>query len=314
MITVIKPEKFGCKFSVSTLETTSETTFYLCELIDINYDGQSGFNLSAHEQDDNVNHLKVSKSKIIELPNLIFRKYKRMKIFQGSNVQLKTLTALSFNGAAKLEKVALENNKLESIPNYVFIHLKLLKVLDLSNNKIKTISDNAFKSLHNLKTLSLANNNLMTINGTAFEHLISLKWLHLNSNKISSLNSESFSNKNKKLFGVFLENNEIKKISRFSFDFLKSLRYLTLSGNDCINRDFKENVIAENVSIKYELNECFKAYKNDTPPECSSDCRENELNRLINIVERAENCTNQVANYTSSLLFFNNLIENEKKT
>ena len=222
------------------------------------------FDISLEEDlEDFVTKIKFKWSTIFKIPNLVFQKFENLQVFDGSSAGLHNITMLSFNGAGNLKTILLHNNHLSAINNNCFIHSKNLKYLDLSNNKITKIQAHAFNSLNNLEVLSLSNNNIKTLDSEILSHLTNLQWIWLDRNHFSIISSTLFPRTNVKLHGIYLNSNEIVKISPLAFNNLPKLRFLMLSGNPCINRNFKNHVIQENASIKVEMKTCLKEYQED---------------------------------------------------
>lgn len=211
--------------------------------------------------DDHVSQVVFKSSKLSSVPNNIFHKFKNLQIFDASDVQLRSVNALTFNNAANLLSIFLQKNRLSIVNNFCFIHSKKLKVLDLSDNEITKVQENAFNSLHNLEKLSLSNNYIKTLHDATFHSLVAVQWIWLDRNKLNLICSDLFSQANAKLYGIYLNNNEINEISPYVFDNLGGLRFLMLDGNKCINQNFKSFVIQDNSAIKLELRDCFKNYR-----------------------------------------------------
>jgi Leucine-rich repeat (LRR) protein len=59
-----------------------------------------------------------------------------------------------------LVTLLVSNNRVQTLTNDIFVHLKSLKLLDFSANRLIKIENAAFSGLVNLQTLFLNNNNL----------------------------------------------------------------------------------------------------------------------------------------------------------
>lgn len=285
-VSTLNAKDAECNFKKITLETKSET-HVTCEFNNVKYDGRDNFNIIANHSvlqnisginpddeyvdedriDDFVTQINFKSSKVSSIPNMIFRKFSQLQVFDGSRVELHNINSLSLNGAENLQMIFLYSNRLTTVNDYCFVHSKNLKILDLSTNKISQIQAFAFNSLNNLEELSLSNNQIKSIEDATFQPLTQLKWIWLDRNQISVVSSDLFSKTNENLFGVYLNNNDISRISPYVFDHLKQLRFLMLIGNKCINRDFKHFVVQENASIKMEMRECFLEYQKIHRPE-----------------------------------------------
>lgn len=257
------------------------------------------FDPNKDEPADNfVTQIKFKTSKISTIPNLIFKVFKHLQILDASNVEMKNINSLSFNGAGSLSMLFLHTNQLTLLNSFCFVHTKNLKILDLSNNKITTVDSSAFKALKKLETLSLSNNKISSIDDGTFEPLVSLKWIWLDRNYLTKISPNMLSKANQNLTGIYLNNNAITMISPYIFDRLTSLRYLMLAGNPCINLDFKNHVIEDNAGVKYELRHCHKTYR----IVVKSDEMKYNISHLFRAAEKAnEMCANETLNVLETL-------------
>lgn len=283
----ISAKNFDCNFQKVFVERRNETLL-TCELKSVRYDEKSRqdfvittnyseiekiMNVSRSSEedysdeetekslDDLVTQVKFKWSNFPSIPNQIFSKFKELIIFDGSGVDLKNLNSLSFNGAGNLEMIFLKNNQLTSLNAYCFVHSKNLTVLDLSKNKISKIQPLAFIALGKLETLILSNNNIKTVEDSTFQSLTSLKLIGLDNNRLSFVSSDLFVAMGESLEEINLNNNKIEMISPYAFNLLKQLKFMKLSGNRCVNKNFLNHNIQENTSIKFELRQCHKEYR-----------------------------------------------------
>lgn len=255
---------------------------------------------TSEDDFDQVLQVKFKSSNIAVVPNEIFHKFQSLQIFDASHSNVKNLNTLTFNNAAHLHSIFLQNNQLTSIGSYVFVHTKQLEVLDLANNKISHIEQLAFNSLTNLKRLSLSNNRIKSIEEYTFRPLKSLKWIWLENNEITMISSETFTAENHELHGILAKNNAIESISPFVLDNLASLRFLDLSGNKCSGQTFKNHAIKDNASIKFELRGC---HENHRKLKLSSDRKHGMYFKVNSVVTSFEQCAADVANITASIDF-----------
>ena len=277
-----------------------------CEIHRTNFQGREDFIISVDETRINdlayknseeelhnsvdplslVTVFKFESSKISTIPNQIFRKLMWLQNFIASGVQMHNINSLSFNNAANLLTIMLNDNRITTINSYTFVHTKKLKILDLSNNEISYIHESAFNSLKNLERLGLSYNNLKSLDDATFNPLQSIEWIWLDHNRLTMLQSNLFEEDNKMLVGVDISNNEIISISPYIFDNLDKLLFLDLSRNNCIDKNFKNHGIQDNTSIKFELHHCHRAYRNDIPDEPMR----NYTRRLEETVKSADSC------------------------
>lgn len=239
------------------------------------------------DPNDLVQQVKFKWSKLPQIANQIFRKFKNLIIFDGSNIKLRNLNSLSFNSAGNLEMIFLQNNQLTSLNAYCFVHSKNLTLLNLSNNKIYNIQGLAFAALNMLETLTLSNNNLKSIEDTTFQPLTSLKWIGLDNNRLTIISSDIFVGMKNTLKGIYLNNNKIEMISPYAFEQLNQHRFLTLSSNQCVNEDFLNHVIHDNSAIKFELRGCYNEYRKH---DFSEDDKYSPKISLDNFDDANKNC------------------------
>lgn len=249
--------------------SSSETTGGLVDLVvttnlpvkSENIAKDSSSSETADDLDYLVTQVKFKWSKLPRIPSKIFSKFKKLIIFDGSGIGLRHLDSMSFQGSGSLEMIFLQNNELTSLNAYCFVHSTSLTVLNLSNNKITNVQGSAFTALSKLETLTLSNNNIKLIEDSTFNSLSALKWIGLDNNLLSVVSSDLFVSTKETLKGIYLNKNKIAMISPYAFDSLNKLRFLTLSGNQCVDKDFLNHIIQENTAIKFELRQCHKEYR-----------------------------------------------------
>ena len=92
-----------------------------------------------------------------------------------------------------LESLDLSHNKLETIPENVFMGFNKLQTLDLSSNMISLLNDNSFYGLDQLSTLDLSSNSISSLPENVFRGLHNLLMLNLSSCGIESIGNNTFS-------------------------------------------------------------------------------------------------------------------------
>ncbi|XP_069072874.1 leucine-rich repeat and immunoglobulin-like domain-containing nogo receptor-interacting protein 1 [Pleurodeles waltl] len=121
----------------------------------------------------------------------------------------------------------LSNNRIKSLTQGLFSHLKALQELDLSMNIISKIEPGTFRYLQNLMILRLKNNQLKLVPAGVFSGLPNLTFLDISDNDIVILLDHSF----KDLFNLRnLEagDNQLVFVSHLAFGSLHNLQQLTL--------------------------------------------------------------------------------------
>ncbi|XP_073991678.1 follicle-stimulating hormone receptor-like isoform X3 [Rhodnius prolixus] len=147
-----------------------------------------------------------------------------------------TLTNLSFNNL-KLTLLNLANNSLVNLPAGVFKTQSFLKKIILDGNQLKIIPEELFFGLHDLEWLFLHNNQLKELNLKSW-FMNNLTWLDLTGNKLK-LSDEYFPKTLPSLSLLYLDRNEIEKITDKTFSNLDSVRDLKLNNNQLIGLDIR---------------------------------------------------------------------------
>ncbi|XP_072911576.1 nephrocan-like [Hemitrygon akajei] len=170
------------------------------------------------------------------------------KLHLGHN-NIKQLRASDFGGLNGIEELALSSCGMEATEAYTFSTLTNLRTLELWKNKLKHVPS---KLPSNVEVLKLGNNRIQALCEADFEGLAKLKVLDLQNNKISIIHSSVLSsavslenlildsNRLELLSGplrlaylkrLSMQNNRLSSLPLNFFNFLPSLRFLSLSGN-----------------------------------------------------------------------------------
>lgn len=284
----------NCTYQEVVYHPTSQK-FWTCELKNVKYDTglvsftQQPKNITSFDGqryfvvtiEDTVKRLKFVSSSLNTIPNAIFQKFPNVEILEVFSCGLRDMNGLSLNNAENLKILMAYDNKLMTLKDYALVHVKNLENLDLSRNQIEIIHYHAFSGLENLRELSLSKNKISSIDNNIFLPLTSMKWMWLDHNKLTLASVHLFSKANINLEGVYLNHNNISAISPYLFDNLEALKFLFLSGNHCVNKDFVNFNIANNVNMKKDLNSCYKEYRNLIPEEE----QKHSIKQLLNDVE-----------------------------
>jgi Leucine-rich repeat (LRR) protein len=143
-----------------------------------------------------------------------------------------------FDIFTKVTYYGLLQHNIEKISSENFTDCLWLEGLDISNGKLMKIEPEAFQDLIRLRDVDLSKNELDYIHPQTFQALVSLEKLKLNNNKLFAIEAETFAS-NRKLNLIDLRNNNIAYVFARVFDHLYGIRELYLTGNTCINTDFK---------------------------------------------------------------------------
>ncbi|XP_067110381.1 leucine-rich repeats and immunoglobulin-like domains protein 3 [Osmerus mordax] len=145
-----------------------------------------------------------------------------------SHNKLQTIDSSLFSNLRHLTEIKLNNNELETIPDFG-PHALNITTLTLANNRIRKISQEQLSALQGLLTLDLSNNNIVEIKADSFP-VLQLRNLFLNNNRISSLETGCFLNLSSGLQNLRLTRNRLSTIPAKIFQ-LPHLQHLELSRN-----------------------------------------------------------------------------------
>lgn len=234
------------------------TYFGLCDnhqRIEVNFDCQkvnSNFqcqviNLNLFEGDKNAetylssqppqapNDIRVVNSSIFYIPSHFFKAFSEIKEFVADNCSIHEIYHETFSKASKLHYLVLSFNNIQIIPDYTFRSNTEMQILKLDHNEIQRITTDAFRGLFSLRQLKLSNNMIRYLPLYLFHDLKKLESLELNHNMISVISSGQFVT-NEQLSFIDLHNNSLTIIDNDAFDdILKSLTYVDLNHNTCVN-------------------------------------------------------------------------------
>ncbi|KAG5669550.1 hypothetical protein PVAND_017437 [Polypedilum vanderplanki] len=188
---------------------------------------------------------------------------------------------LDLNNCRYLERLHLPQNRIKTIPDFIFFNNPNLIVLDLHMNEIDQLNYNSFIGIgENLIGLNLRDNKMINLPNGIFNHLINLKSLDIGQNELNRLSKNIFGNSLRSLESLIADNNSISAINHDVFDAAANLQTLFLSDNFCINENFFE-VQNSRFAVRHRLMDCFKNY--DQAPDDGSFIR---CNYEIPIVPR----------------------------
>ncbi|KAK9496911.1 hypothetical protein O3M35_012864 [Rhynocoris fuscipes] len=141
-----------------------------------------------------------------------------------------TLSGSSFNQYS-LTMINLADNALTSLPEKVFQkQKKSLEKLILLDNKLRILPENIFNGLHKVEWIFLQNNQLIELN-LNYWNMEELNWLDVSHNKLT-LSDEFFPDTLPSLSLLYLEWNDIERVTQYTFSNLKSLKDLNLGWNN----------------------------------------------------------------------------------
>ncbi|XP_023211537.1 toll-like receptor 2 [Centruroides sculpturatus] len=170
-------------------------------------------------------------SLMLEIKDNIFMNMSSLKSLDLS-YKIISIYRNTFAGLIKLEKLKLENCKMQFIELGSFTHLKSLKMLDMKNNQLfqtNSYSVQMFHGLVSLETLILNENKLNSID-SLFNRLFSLKYLDLNYNLIKNIKPENFFNLTN-LQTLYLRGNILVEWKKKTFSRNKNMNFMDISKN-----------------------------------------------------------------------------------
>ncbi|XP_075705791.1 relaxin receptor 1 [Rhinoderma darwinii] len=157
------------------------------------------------------------------------------QIFQGLNSLILLVMLNNFLGRLpdkplcqympKLNWLDFEGNYIPSLRNTTFSSCTTLTVLVLRKNRILTISDNTFSSLSRLDELDLANNRIKAFSPSLLKDMKELSQLNISYNPLQKIQADQFDYV-PTLKSLSLEGIEIPNIQRRMFTPLKNLTHI----------------------------------------------------------------------------------------
>jgi len=284
------PINCNCEHRSSTCHSTTiisheidESIKFVCKYCNLSHIEEvqlswltEGIKRKLHEF-ENIKNLKITNSNL-EDSKKYYQNFPNLKILNMPGNKIKNLA----NFSGKIEKIFINNNKIEILRKNNFENLNYLKFLNAEENGIFYIAETTFFDNLELNILNLNKNNLTFLELKTFHRNIELKELHLNWNQVKRLNlkyfvknlnlevlrlrgnkikviNNNFFNENLKLNWLDLADNEIFLIEPKSF---QNLNFVDLRFNLCISEEFfikskkilhMENLIDRNCNIFYAI-------------------------------------------------------------
>jgi Leucine-rich repeat (LRR) protein len=222
----------------------------------------------------NLDYLNLDSNKIFSLKNVIFNSKltvlsvrfnmlsslneinsTSLKQLYVTGNYLQTLTQ-TISSLPALEHLDLSQNRLISIREYTFSHMKKLKNLNLSFNKLD-LETSYFRNQNLLQSLDLSFNEIKYLSSQSgvFQELVSLKYLNLSNNKLKTIVDSSFIFESlSKLSELNLAWNGLIYLKENCFSSLDNLKSLSLGFNRINSLNFL-NQTKSLVSLDLEQNE-----------------------------------------------------------
>ncbi|XP_063807836.1 relaxin receptor 2 isoform X2 [Pseudophryne corroboree] len=142
-------------------------------------------------------------------------------------VNLKAVPYVSSN----VTILSLKGNKIQTLPDNVFMRYNVLIKLFLQYNCIRNISQMAFFGLYQLQKLYLSNNCIVYLQHGVFSHLHELRWLILDENPIMKITPELFTGL-QSLFFLSMTNNSLEALPQKLCAKMPSINWIDFEGNN----------------------------------------------------------------------------------
>lgn len=285
-----------------------ETNFYVCKLSSILDESQEvhlpfksnndvlviksdedtvlgNLDIKFSEKFKNIEVVELRHAGIESISNSLFKDCNNLKMADFSGNKIQEIPEKLFLHSLKINEIALGGNKLVTLSENLFTNLTTLETLTLHDNKINFLPSKIFNTLGNLCELYLGNNKIKTLHSNLFNGLKKLETLYLNSNEITDLSKNIFLNLTN-LKTLALNKNLLITIHSDSFGVLENLNYVDLSSNNISSVDEKfvddTGVIVlmmqnnfcsnDNFQNKEEMKKMMKyCFENYTPREGKDD-------------------------------------------
>jgi Leucine-rich repeat (LRR) protein len=212
-----------------------------------------------------INILKLSHNRLGQIPPIESESIKDLyldhnnltdlRVFNHKNEQIEFLKFRK----TSLILLCLDFNRILSIENNAFQHLKKLENFSISYNYLTRIHKIDFFYQYQLKFLNLSHNRIHFIEFDSFENLNNLLSLDLSFNNLTSIENKQFKGLDR-LASLFLNNNQdMIRLNSQSFDYLLNIRNIHLDElvvleNECMLVQFKNEFKAErNVNTRYSF-------------------------------------------------------------
>lgn len=189
------------------------------------------------------------------LPRDAFSQFPQLNDFSLQNCQLRNLKSGDFQDARNLKNLNLDSNELTQLNASTFRGANNLEWLSLSSNFIHSVNKDAFRGLSKLQMLVLSQNKLQQLQRETFYELVDLREILLNGNEFETMPAGLF-DRNLQMKRIWLQKNELKVIEPQLFAPLKSLVFINLEDNACINELFRKQYRETELMLTEALKNC----------------------------------------------------------
>lgn len=273
--------KYSTPQSISCVFEQPEGSAYTCNLSIQNpnggdFDSVPGQHL-PNRTDADVQALRGIGQNTANIPKRICYQFQNIVNFTLISSRVTTLSQGSFAYCGNVERIELQRNELQEIPNESFYAAENLRFLDLNSNRLRTLNENSFVGTkiefldlnfndfetldpawlqpinETLTILEMMTNEMTSLPNAAFGNLRTLRSLNIGVNFFTSLPDDTFRGLSN-LEILFLHGNQLTELRPAWFSSMWSLRELRMEFNLVTSlpaRIFANNHDLEDLGLSY---------------------------------------------------------------
>lgn len=174
-------------------------------------------------------NISRSECRLPYIPQQFFERFPYITEVRLNHQGVESIKAGDFRTNVNLSTLALVNNNLTSLPEFLFVYIPQIRSIDFTNNQIQTIHEHTFADgVNNLRRINLSNNFIKSLPYYVFEGPTRLFELNLNYNLLNSfeVNLRQLTN----LSTLLLSNNQIERLGCNVFG-IQGIQTIDASGN-----------------------------------------------------------------------------------
>ncbi|UYV67500.1 hypothetical protein LAZ67_5000944 [Cordylochernes scorpioides] len=244
-----------------------------------------------------VRHLRFHSEMVDFINPVLFENLPYLTYLDLSKNLLKSMPSNFFDSITNITKFLIKENKLENLPEDLFVKLKL-DLIDFNNNQLESLPEKIFERQFDLISLDLSKNKLASLPEHIFDDLKSLKNLELSDNKITFIFPKAFYDKmiqEEKTFDAFIcfHPDDIEVVTELSKELESKDPFYTLCIHNCEmvpgNTGSTNNLLSMRESRKIiVIINVVNLYENRFSIECQAIYKkilEEYMSRLIIIIK-----------------------------
>lgn len=191
----------------------------------------STFDERSTQRLGDLSELNLANNNILNLTAKDLAHMSQLTVIDLSNNSLRSLEDDIFSGNPKLQKVTLDGNKFEILPNFTLPKSEQFQIYMFSckNCGLKTINKSTFKNMPAVVGLNLAYNNFTFVQ-TMFDYISSLRMLDISYNNINILAPGAFDS-NRNLETLIVAGNPLLDLNPENFANTKAIK--TIDATNC---------------------------------------------------------------------------------